>query len=101
LIALLVQAYAGGAHTSLTAALAPGGLEGYVLRSPAEVVAALGQRDPDGLIDLGLFVLMATPLASVILSGIQFWLEGDRRLVAVVAVVLSVITLSFFLGTTT
>ncbi len=99
LVALLFTIYtAGGPRPTITSVMALGGAESHILRSPTEVFAGLGQRDSNALVDLGLFVLMATPIAAVALSGLQFLLERDYRFAAVVVVVLGVIAASFFLG---
>lgn len=98
LLLLLLDAYADGARPTITSVLAPGGAEAYVLRSPAEVFAGLGRGEADALVDLGLFVLMATPIASILLSTLQFLLERDYKFVAVALIVLGVIAFSFFSG---
>lgn len=98
LLLLLLRAYAGGVHPTAASVLAPGGAEAHVLRSPGEVLAGLARREPDALADLGLFVLMATPLASILLSALQFLLERNYKFVAVALLVLGVIAFSFFSG---
>lgn len=99
LLLLLGQLSASEAHPTLTSVLAPGGLEADPLRSPAEVLAGLGRREPNALIDLGLFVLMATPIVSILISGLQFFLERDAKFVTITLALLGIIAASFFLST--
>ena len=47
---------------------------------------------------LGLLLLIATPVARVAFSIVAFALEGDRLYVAITAVVLALLVLSFAVG---
>lgn len=49
---------------------------------------------PFAIIDLGLIILIATPVLRVGMSILLFWLEGDRRYVAITTLVLTVLILS-------
>lgn len=51
-----------------------------------------------GLIQLGLVLLIATPVARVALAAVGFYLEHDRLYVAVSLVVLAVLLFSLFDG---
>jgi uncharacterized membrane protein len=54
--------------------------------------------DGTSIIDLGLLVLMATPLARVAILAIGWTLEGRRRFAVVALVVLALLSLSLVLG---
>jgi len=58
-------------------------------------VAALSGR---GLIQFGLLLLMATPLARVVLSAAVFALERDGRYVVITLIVLTVLCYSLAIG---
>jgi uncharacterized membrane protein len=49
-----------------------------------------------GILQLGLLLLIATPIARVIFSVFAFALEGDRMYVAFTLVVLTVLLYSLF-----
>lgn len=51
---------------------------------------------PDGMIQLGLLLLIATPIARVMFSAIAFAIEGDRMYVAFTLIVLGVLLYSLF-----
>lgn len=51
-----------------------------------------------GLIQLGLLVLIATPIARVLLSIFLFWYQRDRMYVIITGVVLAVLFYSLFYG---
>jgi len=57
------------------------------------VIGALHGRSRD-IIQLGLLVLIATPVARVILAGYAFMRQRDRLYVVVSAIVLTILTLS-------
>jgi uncharacterized membrane protein len=47
---------------------------------------------------VGLFVLISLPVLRVLMTGVLFVLQGERRLAAVAFIVLAVLALSFALG---
>jgi uncharacterized membrane protein len=65
-----------------------------------QIARALAHRplDPLAIATLGIVVLFVTPLASVVTAGAAFALDGDRRFVAVSAVVVASLVLSLWLG---
>ncbi len=58
--------------------------------------ASLAVLRPVGIAQLGLAVLLATPVARVAASCIGFLLEGDRLYALITAVVLAVLLVSLF-----
>ncbi|MHB1131067.1 MAG: DUF1634 domain-containing protein [Chloroflexota bacterium] len=98
LVLLLFGAYAGGAHPTLASVLASAEGGQPVLRSPAEVITALGRFEPNALVDLGLLVLIVTPVASLLLSWLQFWLERDYAFVVITSSVLVITAGSLLWG---
>jgi len=64
------------------------------LRTPAGVIASLRHPDPQSFIQFGLLLLIATPVARVILSLVAFALQRDRVYVLVTFVVLTVLVYS-------
>jgi uncharacterized membrane protein len=64
------------------------------LRSLGAIVSSLGRPTPESLIQLGLLVLIATPVARVIFSLIAFVLERDRTYVGITAVVVVILAYS-------
>lgn len=69
--------------------------------SSATAFAAMGSNlaalRPVGLAQLGLVVLLATPVARVGASVVAFALEGDRLYAAMTAIVLAVLLVSIFI----
>ena len=63
-------------------------------RSVAAVIQALGMSDCRALIQLGLLLLIATPIVRVASSLVGFGLERDRTYVLLTAVVLSILIYS-------
>ncbi len=61
------------------------------------ITAALGLRSR-GLIQLGLLLLVATPVARVAFSVVAFALEGDRTYIVVTLIVLGVLLYSLVGG---
>lgn len=53
---------------------------------------------PQGIIVLGLLLLIATPVIRVIVSVIAFAVERDRQFIAISFLVLAILCLSFLLG---
>jgi uncharacterized membrane protein len=64
----------------------------------ADMPSLLLDLDAGAYLSLGLIVLIATPFVRVAGSLVAFALQGDRRYVAVTAVVLTVMCLSVLLG---
>jgi uncharacterized membrane protein len=64
------------------------------LRSPRAIVADACTGDSRSIIQLGLLLLIATPVARVVFSVIAFALERDRLYVAVTIIVLGVLLYS-------
>ena len=66
------------------------------LRSVHSILQAALALKPDGVIQFGLLLLLATPVARVLLSMLAFACQGDRVYVLVTLIVLS--TLAFSLA---
>jgi uncharacterized membrane protein len=64
------------------------------LRTPAGVIASLRHPSPQSIIQFGLLLLIATPVARVILSLAAFAFQRDRVYVVVTAIVLAVLAYS-------
>lgn len=64
------------------------------LRSIFAVLGGLGHLQPETLIQFGLLVLIATPLARVALAWLAFVLERDRTYVVLTLIVLAVLLYS-------
>ena len=64
------------------------------LRSPRAIVVDAWTGDSRGIIQLGLLILIATPVARVVFSVIAFVLQRDRLYVAVTLIVLAVLLYS-------
>jgi uncharacterized membrane protein len=64
------------------------------LRSPMGLIASLAHPDPPAIIQFGLLVLIATPVARVLFSLLAFAAEHDRMYVVMTLIVLAVLTYS-------
>jgi uncharacterized membrane protein len=64
------------------------------LRTPAGVIASLRSPDPRSVIQFGLLLLIATPVARVLLSLAAFALQRDRVYVLATLAVLAVLSYS-------
>ena len=64
------------------------------LRTLAGVAHAASQMKPQGLIQFGLLLLIATPIARVVLAVIGFALERDRLYTVISAIVLAILIFS-------
>ena len=64
------------------------------LRSVPGIVKQAGKLDSRGLMQLGLLLLIATPVARVAMALVGFHLEKDRMYVVVSFIVLSVLVFS-------
>jgi uncharacterized membrane protein len=63
-----------------------------------DIFAMIAQGRGQGIVALGLLVLIATPIMRVALSVVTFWLEKDRAFVWITAGVLSLLIISLLLG---
>ena len=61
------------------------------LRHPAELLRLLMTGDPAAIVQLGVLLLIATPIARVVFAAIGFAVERDRLYVAISLVVLAVL----------
>jgi uncharacterized membrane protein len=71
-------------------------LEQSDLRNIRGILHSAMGLQPDAIVQFGLVVLIATPLARVVLAAIGFYLEKDRLYLAVSFVVLAVLSYSLF-----
>lgn len=69
------------------------------LRTLPGIVKLAGTLDSEGLIQLGLVVLIATPVARVVMAVVGFQLERDKMYVAVSLIVLAVLLYSLMYAT--
>lgn len=69
------------------------------LRTPSGVLAEAARLQGRGIIQLGLLLLLATPLARVAFSVFAFAMERDRLYVIVTLIVLAVLVFSLAGGT--
>jgi uncharacterized membrane protein len=68
------------------------------LSSPSGIIAAAVALRPRGIIQLGLLLLIATPVARVVFTVFAFFMERDYTYVGVTLVVLAVLLFSLFCG---
>lgn len=61
------------------------------LRHPAALLHALARGDSSGIIELGILLLVATPICRVIFAVIAFAVERDKLYVAISLTVLAVL----------
>ena len=64
-------------------------------RSLAGILGAAAHFESAALIQLGLLLLIATPVARVAMAAVGFWLERDRLYTGVSLLVLVILLLSF------
>lgn len=64
------------------------------LRSPGGIIAGLAHPGPQEVIQFGLLLLVATPVARVVLSVIAFAIQRDRLYVVLTLIVLAVLAYS-------
>lgn len=69
------------------------------LRTVAGIVKLAAHFDSAGLIQFGLLLLIATPVARVVFAVIGFALERDKLYVAVSAIVLAILVISLLHAT--
>jgi uncharacterized membrane protein len=70
------------------------------LRSVRGVGKEVLHGDPRAIVELGLLLLIATPVARVLFSILAFWLEGDRLYVVLTVIVFLILMYSLFGGAT-
>ena len=78
-------------------ALMPGHSD--VIISPADIPREIIGGNPVAVIDLGILLLIATPLMRVIIALAFYALDGERRMVGVSVLILFVIAIAILLGT--
>jgi uncharacterized membrane protein len=61
------------------------------LRHPAALLRGIGRGDASAIVDLGILLLVATPICRVIFAVIAFAIERDRLYVAISLTVLAVL----------
>jgi uncharacterized membrane protein len=66
------------------------------LKAAHLIILSAFSGDPRGVMQLGLLLLIATPIARVIFSAVAFALEGDRMYVGFTLSVLMVLLYSLF-----
>jgi uncharacterized membrane protein len=66
------------------------------LKSPVEIVQEVMQLNARAIIQLGLLLLIATPVARVLFSAIAFAIERDGMYVVITLIVLAVLLFSLF-----
>lgn len=66
------------------------------LRTPTRIVALAVHGDAQGLIQLGLLLLIATPIMRVVVAVVGFFMERDRMYVWVSLAVLAVLLYSLW-----
>src|SRR5919198_1387482 len=74
------------------------GPETSYLRKPLEIIRRAGQLDDRALIQLGLLLLIATPVARVLFSVVAFARQGDFTYALVPLLVLAILLYSLFSG---
>jgi len=66
------------------------------LRSIPKILQGMAEFDSRAIIQLGLLLLIATPVLRVVFAIVAFYLEKDRLYIAVSSVVLAVLLFSLF-----
>jgi uncharacterized membrane protein len=69
------------------------------LRSYSGIIHSAGRLNSDGLIEIGLLLLIATPVARVAIALVGFALERDRLYTVVSLIVLAILALSLMRAT--
>jgi uncharacterized membrane protein len=64
------------------------------LRYPARLLSLLKTGEPAAIVQLGILLLIATPVARVVFAVIGFAIERDRLYVVISLIVLAVLTFS-------
>ncbi len=68
------------------------------LRTIAGVLHGVGRLDPESLIQLGILLLIATPVARVVFCLVGFLVQRDHVYVAISLLVLAILTYSLVRG---
>ncbi len=66
------------------------------LKSMSDIVRGVGAMDPRSIIQFGLLLLIATPVARVVFSAIAFGIERDYMYVVITLIVLAILLYSLF-----
>ena len=66
------------------------------LRQPEQLLRALRHGDPAAVIEIGILLLIGTPVARVIFAAVAFALERDRLYVGISVAVLIILLLGLF-----
>ena len=66
-------------------------VEAANLRYPIRLIASLKTGDPAAIVQLGILILIATPVARVVFAVVSFAIERDRLYVVVSLTVLAVL----------
>jgi uncharacterized membrane protein len=69
------------------------------LRNISSVLSGASRLDGPSVIQLGLLLLIATPVVRVIFSLVAFWLEGDKIYLIFTTIVLAILLFSLLGGT--
>ena len=70
--------------------------EASAVRQPAAMFRAIAVGNPAAIIQLGILLLIATPIARVVFAAIAFAIERDRLYVAISLIILAVLLYGFF-----
>jgi uncharacterized membrane protein len=84
----------GGEHTSYRVFVA----RPLQLRHPAALLSGLVHGDPVAILELGILLLVATPICRVIFAVAGFAIERDRLYVAISLTVLAVLLFGMLRG---
>ena len=68
------------------------------LRHPAELLAAMGRGEAAAIIQVGILLLIATPIARVFFAVVSFTIERDKLYVGISVAVLAVLLYGMFRG---
>src|ERR1700722_15483205 len=74
----------------------PFSAESANLRHPSHLLPLIAVGDPTAIIQLGILLLIATPVARVLFGVIAFAIERDRLYTAVSIAVLTILIISLF-----
>jgi uncharacterized membrane protein len=69
-------------------------IDGVELRTIGGILRGSMHMQPEAMIQLGLLLLIATPILRVALAAVGFYLEGDRLYLCVSIIVLTILLLS-------
>jgi uncharacterized membrane protein len=99
MIVLLAGIVFVGQHYADTVSYSTFHLERSELRTIGGIFRAASSLRADAIIQFGLLLLIATPIARVAFAALGFYLEGDRIYVAVSLIVLSILLFSIIRAT--